>query len=239
MEDFSGIINWNNIFKQSDNFQKSEPFKFAFIEDFFVKDIYEKLYNSYPKFDDTWNHITTYDKNHWSRKWANTSEHGIVSNDDDLTLGKEWNLLKRYASTDEFINNFKKFTNVPVTKLKHFHYIGMTQGGFQLPHIHDVGPSTLVLLLYFNENWPDGEPGGTYMSKNEGADIIFEPYNLDNSCMIFQDGPHAEHGVRYINRDTERKAVQITLEGWFPETGWSGGDPKKIKEERKKHLVEL
>ena len=240
MEDFSGIINWDNIFKQSDNFQKSEPFKFAFIEDFFVKDIYEKLYNSYPKFDDTWNHITTYDKNHWSRKWANTSEHGIVSNDDDITLGKEWNLLKRYASTDEFINNFKKFTNVPVTKLKHFHYIGMTQGGFQLPHIHNVGPSTLIMMLYFSKGWQKGDPGATYIaSELDESSIIFEPYNLENTMVIFQDAVNAVHGARYLEKNVERRALQITLEGWSPEIGWSGGDPEKIKEERKKDLIEL
>ena len=59
------------------------------------------------------------------------------------------------------------------------------------------------------------------MSKNEGKDIIFEPYNLDNSCMVFQDGPNAEHGVRYINRDTERRAIQITVEGFSEEEGWA------------------
>ena len=97
----------------------------------------------------------------------------------------------------------------------------MLRGGYQLPHIHDVGPSTLILIIYFNKNWPDGESGGTYISKDDGAEIIFEPYNLENSCIIFQDGPHAEHGVRYLNRDTERKGIQITIEGFSTKDGWS------------------
>ena len=31
-----------------------------------------------------------------------------------------------------------------------FAFLNMEKGGYQLPHIHDVGPRTLVLLLYFN-----------------------------------------------------------------------------------------
>jgi len=51
--------------------------------------------------------------------------------------------------------------------------------------------------------------------------MIFEPYNLDNSAIIFHDGPHAGHGVRYITKDVERRAIQIYLEEYSPETGLS------------------
>jgi len=240
MEDYSEIINWENVFKQSENFQSSKPFKFAFIEGFFKEDFYDKLYKSFPKFDNSWDHITTYDKNHWSKKWANTTEHGVVSDGDDPSMGREWNLLKQYASTKEFSDNFKKFTNVSVTKLKHFHYIGMTQGGFQLPHIHNVGPSTLIMMAYFSKGWNKGDPGATYVaSELDESSILFEPYNLDNTMVIFQDSHNAIHGARYLEKDIERRALQITLEGWSPESGWSGGDPDKILETRKQDLVEL
>ena len=240
MENFSGIINWENVFKQSENFQNSKPFKFAFIEDFFEEDFYKKLFDSYPKFDDSWDHITTYDKNHWSKKWNNTSEHGIVHEGNDPSLGEAWNLLKRYASSQEFSDNFKKFTQVPVTKLKHFHFIGMNQGGFQLPHIHNVGPSTLIMMAYFSKGWQKGDPGATYVaSELDESSILFEPYNLDNTMVIFQDASNAVHGARYLEKDIERKALQITLEGWDEENGWSGGDPEKIRETRKQELVEL
>ena len=76
-------------------------------------------------------------------------------------------------------------------------------------------------------------------SDTNESSIIFEPYNLDNSVIIFQDGPKAVHGIRLITKDVERRALQITLEGWSPELGWSGGDPDKIIEERSKNLVEL
>ncbi len=240
MDDFSEIINWNNVFTQSKNFQTSKPCKFAFIENFFHEDFYKKLHDSYPKFDDNWDHITTYDKNHWSRKWAGTTTHGVVRDGDDNSLSSEWNILKKYASTKEFSDNFKKFTNVAVEKLKHFHFIGMSQGGFQLPHAHNIGPSTLVMMLYFSKDWNKGDPGATYIASDlDESSIIFEPYNLDNTLVIFQDSQYAIHGARYLEKDVKRKALQITLEGWSHTSGWSGGDPDKIIEERSKNLVEL
>ena len=101
--------------------------------------------------------------------------------------------------------------------------MGYKKGGFQLPHIHNVGPSTLVLMFYFSKNWKNNSPGGTYMAKEEDeSSIIFEPYNLDNSMAMFLDGPNAAHGVRYITDDVVRQGFQITLEGVLDDGTWSG-----------------
>ena len=99
----------------------------------------------------------------------------------------------------------------------------MEKGGFQFPHIHNVGPSTLIFMVYFSKNWKDGDPGGTFIAtEDDESSIIFEPYNLDNSVVIFHDGPKAMHGARYIKKDVERRALQITLEHYDEKTGWSG-----------------
>ena len=42
-EDFSNIINWNNLHEQSRNFKNQKPFSFAFVENFFNRDFYEKI----------------------------------------------------------------------------------------------------------------------------------------------------------------------------------------------------
>ena len=47
------IINWENVFAHSKTFQEQKPVKWAFIEEFFVRDFYEKLYETYPKKDDS------------------------------------------------------------------------------------------------------------------------------------------------------------------------------------------
>ena len=221
MNKFSKIINWDEVFLKSKEFTEKTPTKFAFIEDFFYEDFYKKLFETFPDIS-TFTKIEEPDKSAFRRWWGNKGQNGVIDPyERDSELSLEWNLFYEYLHSEEFIKNIQKFSEIIVNKTKHFAFLNMEKGGYQLPHIHDVGPRTLVLLLYFNKSWPDGEPGGTYMSKNEGNDIIFEPYNLENSCMIFQDGPHAEHGVRYINRDTERKAIQITVEGFTENKGWS------------------
>ena len=93
------------------------------------------------------------------------------------------------------------------------------------------------MIFYFNKDWPDGAPGGTYLSKDGGSEIIFEPYNLDNSMAIFHDGPNSGHGVRYITKDVERRAVQIYFENYSSELGWS--DTLNQARHKKENLREL
>lgn len=240
MEDFSRIINWDNLFKKAKDFQNAKPFRFAFIEEFFDRDFYEKLYKTYPKIDDTWHHVSSYDKNHFSKRWKKTDVTQIVEDGDDPERSEEWNKLKRYCYTKEFVENFTKFSAITVNRLKHFHYIAMKKGGFQLPHIHNVGPNTLIIMAYFSKDWQKGDPGGTYVaSKEDESSILFEPYNLDNTMVIFHDSPYSVHGARYMTKDAERRALQITLEYYSPKTGWSGGDPADIHKKRAENLVEL
>ena len=223
MEDFSNIVNWDNLFAKSEEFKQNKPFKFDFIEEFFNRDFYEKLYETYPKIDDTWGVNSDLSKFQHYKIWNNATPSEISSEGDDPSLSSHWNKLKRHAETEEFVENFRKFSGVNVTKLKYVLFMSYKKGGFQLPHIHNVGPSTLILMFYFSKNWNKGDPGGTYMAtEKDESSIIFEPYNLDNSMALFHDGPNAAHGVRIINKDVIRQGFQITLEGFTSTSGWSG-----------------
>ena len=51
MENFDDIINWENLFKQSETFKNNKPFKFAFTEEIFKRDFYERLFETFPKYD--------------------------------------------------------------------------------------------------------------------------------------------------------------------------------------------
>jgi len=223
MENFSNMINWDNVFKQSENFQNNMPFRFGFIEEIFQHDFYKKLYDTFPSLD------KFEDGSDWSKsqlllRWGNTKPKQIVVEGDDPTMSYEWNKFKRFAKSEEFIENFRKFSGIPVNRLQQFHFLSYREGGFQLPHIHNVGPSTLVMMFYFSEGWEEGQSGGTYMATDvDESTIIFEPYNLDNSMALFHDGPKSAHGIRMITKDVERRALQITLEEWSKENGWSGG----------------
>jgi len=227
------IINWENISKHSTEFTKKTPTKWAFIENFFEEEFYEKLYNSYPKFDDSWKKIDSFDKISYRKIWGKENEKQIVEEGEDSNYSKEWNEFVKYMHSEEFIERIRKFSGIPVTKLKHFQFALIRKGGFQLPHIHNVGPSTLIFMIYFSKDWDKGDPGGTYITPEEDeSKLVFEPYNLNNSAMIFHDGPYAGHGVRKVEKDVERRAIQIYLEEFSLEKGWSGD-----KEEQE--LVEL
>jgi len=239
MEDFSEIINWENVEKQKENFHNSKPFKFAFVEDFFKKDFYDKLYETYPKIDDSWTPSTHMAKNIFMKNWSTTDAGFVVQKGDDPSFSKEWNKFKRYAETPEFIEHFRKMTNVPVNRLKQFKLMAYRKGGFHVPHIHNDGPSTLIFTLYFSKGWQKGDPGGTYVCSDvdDVNSIVYEPDNLDNSAILFHDGPHASHGVRIIKKDVIRQGLQIYLEEYSEEFGWTAGDDVTTKEER--NLVDI
>lgn len=213
-EDFSKIINWDNLFKQSNAFKTNKPFSFTFVENFFTDEFYKNLYDTYPKIDDSWNVASTMSKFQYHKTWNNIDILKESEPGDDPTLSEYWNKLKRYSESQEFISYFKEFSGVPVTKMRQISFVAYKKGGFQLPHIHNVSRNILIIMLYFSKNWEKGTPGGTYMASEEDeSKIIFEPYNLDNSLAVFQDGPHSAHGVRYITKDVIRQGFQIYLQG--------------------------
>lgn len=231
MSETNKIINWDNIFSYSDEFQNNSPCKWAFIEDFFDKEFYEKLYNSFPK-DDVMERVSAVDKDSLRTLWGNDSDGNIPTDFHDSRFSESWNELHHYLFNDEFFTNMQKFSGIPVNKLKHFSMKISRKGDYQSPHIHDSGPSTLIFMIYFTKGWKQGDPGGTFITPEEDeSKIIFEPYNLDNSTVVFQDGPHAGHGVRPLLEGAERHAIQIYLEEYSPETGWSSSSkPRELRE---------
>lgn len=220
-EDFSGIINWDNFFAQSENFKNTKPFSYAFIEEVFVRDFYDKLYEGYPSLDE-FSDGSTFSKLQLRKDWGDATKFDIVLPGPDKTLNAEWNKLKRYFESEEFLDNISKFSGVHVNKLRHFNFNSYRKGGFNSPHKHGLSSNVLIGMFYFCKDWPDGEAGGTYVaSERDESSILFEPYNLDNSMIILQEGPNSYHGCRQISVDRERRATQFYLDR-FENNKWSG-----------------
>ena len=150
----SQMINWDNVFRHSKTFQERKPTKWEFLEEFFVRNFYEKLYETYPKKDDSWFVESSNDKSAYRKWWAGKKNGNHISSDvEDPNFSESWNKFYHYLFSAEFLSNIRKFSGVPVTKTKTVTFMLLTRGGYQLPHIHNVGPSTLILMLYFSKNW--------------------------------------------------------------------------------------
>ena len=154
---------------------------------------------------------------------------GLYEKDSDLS--PEWNRFYRFLHSQEFVDNMKKFSGIPVNKMKTFRFVLYHKGGFQLPHIHNDGPSTLIIFFNFSKGWKKGDPGGTYVASEEDeSKIMFEPYNLDNTMVLLQDGPYSAHGARYITKDVKRQAIQVYLEEYSEEDKrWTGKNFEDIQ----------
>lgn len=219
------IINWENLLKFSSEFQNKTPFHYGFVKQIFNQKFYQKLLSEYPKLD-SFRNGNDMSKTQLFRDWNEPSDSmEPLKKGKNNIFSNSWNDFKTYAESDEFLEQMTIFSGVKVNRLKFFRFIGYRNGGFQLPHVHKVGPNTLILFFYFSPDWKDGEAGGTYFaSELDESKIIFEPYDLDNSMAIFHDSPNAIHGTRMITNNKERKAVQLQLELWTENGGWSGGN---------------
>ncbi len=224
------IVNWNKVFKESDNFKTRSPTKWVFVEEFLNRGFYEKLQKSYPKFDSAWEMENSYDKLSYRKYWRMNDKKNILPEKDER-YSDSWNEFMAYAWSEDFCKKLAQFTDVSITNLKHFGYMLIKKNGFQLPHIHNVSDKTLMVFLYFSNDWEEGDPGATYLSKDlDEKNILFEPYNLDNTALIVLDGPNAAHGARKISKDVERKAIQLTYEPYSATDGWYGSMRKDIPE---------
>ena len=96
MAENSQMVNWDNIFLNSKTFQERKPTKWAFLEEFFVKDFYEKLYETYPKKDDSWFFETSNDKSAYRKWWTGQDPNGIPSDVEDSNFSAHWNKFYHY-----------------------------------------------------------------------------------------------------------------------------------------------
>ena len=224
----SEIFNWDNILKHESSLQNNKPFKFDFIENIFEKSFYEKLFNTYPILDDSWKKLEEIDKSAYRKFWFGNSKQLIDKPGNDQNFSESWNTFHEYIHSNEFSENFSTLCGIKNLKTKYFTFANLTKGGFQYPHSHNVSPSTTTMFFYFVKDWNKGDPGCTYFSSGENeSDIILEPYNLDNSMTIFLDAPNAWHGVRYIEKNIERRSICIIMEKYSEESGWDSDNQNK------------
>ena len=134
------IVNWNNVFKNSEAFQNSKPFPFGFIENFLTQDLYDELYNTYPTLTDKrWISVTSDFGRSAKRRWfgdADPSTERASVNTKDPILSQSWNDFFNYLHSKEFIENMSKYSGVKLKGFKHFSFMVNEKGSFNMPHTH-------------------------------------------------------------------------------------------------------
>ena len=245
------MMNWKNLDNQVSNFKDKNPTKWAFIEELLDREFYEKLYETYPKFDDTWEvqEIGEYGRLSYRKFWkrdegryfsdGSLREHVLIQ-EEDTRYSKPWNDFMKILWSDKFKKKLTEMTGFEQLNLKHMNFMYARKDGFQNTHIHNASDKTLIVFVYFSKDWKQGDPGGTFLSvgidfdakgeKEGSSKIIFEPCNLDNTSLIVLDGPYAAHGMRKITKDVERRGIQVTYEPFNTEDGWYTDKGRKVLE---------
>jgi hypothetical protein len=245
------IVNWKNFDGEFSNFNNRKPTKWAFIEELLDEDFYEKLYETYPKLDDSWDiqeggqyGRLSYRK-FWKRDKARYFSDGserehVLIQEEDSRYSESWNEFMKILWSKEFVSKLSEMTGFEQLNLKHMNFMYAKKNGFQNTHIHNASDKTLIVFVYFSKNWKKGDPGGTFLSdgidfdakgeKSGNSKIIFEPHNLDNTSLIVLDGPYAAHGMRKITKDVERRGIQVTYQPFNTKDGWYDDDGKTILE---------
>ena len=105
------IVNWQNAYDKSSNFKSSGPPKWAFVKEFLDRDFFEELYNTFPKFDDTWNITDDEEKLAYRKFWKTDEsryytdgtprEHNLVQ-EYDSRYSEPWNRFLKHAWSEEF-----------------------------------------------------------------------------------------------------------------------------------------
>ena len=87
-----------------------------------------------------------------------------------------------FLHSDEFLNALKKFSDVPIDRMKTFRFVLYHKGGFQLPHIHNDGPSTLIVFFNFSKGWEKGEIGKNKDPTAMKVTFTCTDYTVPSSC---------------------------------------------------------
>lgn len=194
-------------------FIKAKPFPFVVIDNFFEKNVFDKLLEDFELYyDENKNNGKSYNTEVESDKW--TSQGNFLSND-LLAVGE-------YLKSDFLKDFLKDITGFKVLNTSSFNSnnVGffhlMKNNAYLGPHIdhmmdmdsNNVGYHVLNIIIYITKEWNPNWGGGTFFKNNSDntfTDVEFKP----NRAVVFMHSPISIHGTNRVTNTTDNKRISI------------------------------
>ena len=209
----SQYINFNNLSRSLNKFNKQKPFPFAIVDNFFKTKIANKLEKEFPKYKDKKLH-----------EYNNYCEVKKSLNN--------WNFFPPLTYKIFTILNSEKILNLisKKTKIKKiFPDFGLHGGGWHLmnskgrlnPHLdYYIHPKTFKmrkfnLIIFLTKNWKKNWGGDLYfysknLSKNNmPGKLVTKVYSKFNRAVIFDTSAFSWHSVSSIKVNRTRKTIAV------------------------------
>ena len=194
-------------FKTSFN-DTTKPFRYAVIDNFFIKNICDKFSNSYPSQEDKlWYRFR--DEIHGEK---NVFERGMmgISNTHDLP-SISLNIINELNSKD-FLDILRELTGIEGLVNDTHNEIGqwagiraMLPGAYQSihsdarKHPHLGIEKRITLVGYLNEDWEEKDAGYTEVWNNDMTECVDKVAPVYNRVLLFENTDKSYHGVPEVN----------------------------------------
>ena len=198
-------IKYQNLGKYLANFAIAKPYPHLILDNFLDKTFFSNL--------------NTQDLNINSKKnFFNTEFEKNKLTSKNLMLSKNIQIILDALSTNEFLKNLNKLTNIKQlfstqkghTALANYHE--MYESGFLGSHVdHSSEPETglphvLNIILYLSENWDKSWGGATNLFNKNGTKVKKKIDFVPNRAVIFLHTPFTFHGVTEIKNNYNKRS---------------------------------
>jgi hypothetical protein len=237
-------INNNDIEKFRNKFKKAKPYSYVVIDNFFKKDLLDKVALSFPPLkDDKWFRFR--DK---IGDFDNIFESGMnaISKPDIMPTTCQSFLYN--LNSMSFCKTLEKLTGIEnIQPDDYWHYSGLrinTPGAHQLIHSdalfhpHLKKRKILTFMLYLTKNWKEEDEGCLEIWDNEMEKCVHKIEPLFNRVVIFENTKTSYHGVTKNNHF--RKAITMSyLLNEYDENRWRALFVKRPQDNSIKNFDEI
>tara|TARA_Y100000004_G_scaffold52852_1_gene58719 strand:- start:2520 stop:3311 length:792 start_codon:yes stop_codon:yes gene_type:complete len=207
-KDRMSILSQQNFSKLNKEFNDSKkPYRYVVIDNFFNKEIADKLLKTYPVDSAKW-----YKFRDKIGDVKNVLEQGMYGISDAENIPDFWNDIILKLNNSTFCKVLEKITGVlnilPDTYNKIGQWTGlrvMKKGSYQLIHSdarlhpHLKLEKKLTIVGYLNKDWKKSDSGYLEIWNNEMTECVEKIEPLFNRVVLFENTDTSYHGVPEVN----------------------------------------